>query len=80
METPPTPLFFFLPVYSMQKFPGQGLNLSHSSDNAESLTTRPPGILKHTNISISSVYLRRMHIFNFIGINFENGGAFVVSF
>ena len=26
----------------MQKFPGQGLNPSHSSDNARFLTTRPP--------------------------------------
>ena len=27
----------------MQKFPGQGLNLHHSSDNVGSLTTRTPG-------------------------------------
>ena len=27
----------------MQKFPGQGLNLSHSSDNTTSLTAKPPG-------------------------------------
>ena len=27
----------------IQKFPGQGLNPSHSSDNTESLTARPPG-------------------------------------
>ena len=27
----------------MQMFPGQGLNLHHSSDNVGSLTTRPPG-------------------------------------
>lgn len=27
----------------MQKCPGQGLNPRHSSDNAESLITRPPG-------------------------------------
>ena len=27
----------------MQKFPGQELNPSRSSDNAGSLTTRPPG-------------------------------------
>ena len=43
--------FFFLPFYlfvgwffglahGMQKFPGQGSNLSHSSDNSTSLTTR----------------------------------------
>lgn len=30
--------FFFGPTYSMWKFPGQGLNLHHSSDSAESLT------------------------------------------
>lgn len=27
----------------MKKFPGQGLNLSHSNDNANSLTARPSG-------------------------------------
>ena len=27
----------------MQKFPDQGLNLGHCSDNVESLTTRSPG-------------------------------------
>ena len=27
----------------MRKFPGQGSNLRHSSDNAGSLTARPPG-------------------------------------
>ena len=27
----------------MWKFPGQGLNPSHSSDNAKSITARPPG-------------------------------------
>ena len=30
-------------THDMQKFPGQGSNPSHSSDNTESLTTRPPG-------------------------------------
>jgi len=35
--------FFFGYTCGMQKFPGQGLNLSHSSDNTESLTPRPPG-------------------------------------
>ena len=40
---------FFGHTHSMQNFLGQGLNLSHSSDNGshsdnmESLTTRPPG-------------------------------------
>ena len=34
-------LFFF--SHGMQKFPGQGLNLSFSSDNVKSLTARPPG-------------------------------------
>jgi len=29
-------------AHSMQKFPGQGSNPYHSSDNALSLTTRPP--------------------------------------
>ena len=30
-------------TYPMQKFLGQGSNLYHSSDNTESLTTKPPG-------------------------------------
>ena len=34
--------FFFGHTCSMQMFLGQGSNLSHSSDNAESLTARPP--------------------------------------
>jgi len=35
--------FFFLGnAHSMGKFPGQGSNLSHSSNNAETLTSRPP--------------------------------------
>ena len=35
--------FFFGCTCGMWKFLGQGLNLSHGSDNAESLTARPPG-------------------------------------
>ena len=35
--------FFFGSTCSMRKFLGQGLILSHSSDNAKSLTIRPPG-------------------------------------
>ena len=35
--------FFFGRSRSMRKFPGQRSNLSHSSDNAESLTAGPPG-------------------------------------
>ena len=34
---------FFCHAHSMQKSLSQGLNLSHSSDNTKSLTTRPPG-------------------------------------
>ena len=36
----PNFLFFFCRglTQGMQKFPGQGLNLSHSSDNAQSVT------------------------------------------
>ena len=30
-------------IHGMQKFSGQGLNPSHSSDNARSSTARPPG-------------------------------------
>ena len=33
---------FFGHVYGMHMFPGQGLNLSHSSDNVKSLITRSP--------------------------------------
>ena len=40
-------LFFFLLFFGhargMWKLPGQGLNLSHSTDSAESLTPRPSG-------------------------------------
>ena len=35
--------FFFDHTYGMQNFPGQVSNLCHNSDNAGSLTTRPPG-------------------------------------
>ena len=35
--------FFFCCTLSIWKFLGQGLNPSHSSDIAGSLTTRPPG-------------------------------------
>lgn len=35
--------FCFGHAYSIHKFPGQGWNLSHKSDNTESLTARPPG-------------------------------------
>lgn len=34
-------------VLGMWKFPGQGSNTSHSSDNSESLTTRPPRDFHH---------------------------------
>ena len=36
-------LFVFGHTHSMQKLPGQGTNLCHSSDNAGSLTARPSG-------------------------------------
>ena len=35
-------LFLFCHTHGMQKFPNQGSNLRHRSDNAVSLTTRPP--------------------------------------
>ena len=51
--------FFFCHVLGMQKFPGQKLNLSHSSENAESLIARPQGnagrlmrACTHTHINI----------------------------
>ena len=37
-------LFFF---FIWLKFPGQGSNLSHSSDNAEHLTAKPPGNFRY---------------------------------
>ena len=36
-------LFFFGQACVMLKFPGQGSNLHHSSDNTRSITTRQPG-------------------------------------
>ena len=36
-------IYLSLCTCDVWKFPGQGLNLSHSSDSAGSLTTRPPG-------------------------------------
>ena len=44
-QLPPYLFFFiyFACTHSMWKFPGQGSNLCHSSDNAESLTTKSPG-------------------------------------
>ena len=35
--------FFFWPHLWHETFPGQGSNPNHSSDNAKSLTARPPG-------------------------------------
>ena len=35
-------VFFFGCAHDMYKLPGQGLNPCHSSDNAKSLTVRPP--------------------------------------
>ena len=35
--------FLFGCTHSMQNFPGQGSNQSHSSDNTESLSASPPG-------------------------------------
>lgn len=39
------PFLSFLPscTYSVQKFPGQGLNVYHSSENTKSFTAMPPG-------------------------------------
>ena len=48
-------LFFFCHTHSMQKFPIQGWNLSHTSDlshsndNAKSLTAKPPGNSSNQN-------------------------------
>ena len=46
--------FFFGLVHVMGKFRGQGRNQSHSSYNATSLTTRPPG---NSNQSILTVLI-----------------------
>ena len=40
-------LIFFGCARGMRNFPGRGLNLSHSSDSAESLTARPPELQKY---------------------------------
>ena len=47
-------IFFFLfgLACCMWKFPGQGLNLCHSSDNARSLTLRHRGTLGTCNFSL----------------------------
>ena len=51
---------FFAHTHSMWIFPGQesnpshGSNLSHSSDNAESLTTKPPGNFKRELVTATS--------------------------
>ena len=41
------------PARGMEKFPGQGWNLSHSCDNAKSLTTRPP---ENTSLDFKLVF------------------------
>ena len=52
-------LFFSLlfgHAYGMPKFPGQGSDPSHSTwvcDNAESLTSKPPGELGMVNFYVS---------------------------
>ena len=59
-------------THSMRKFPGQGWNPSHSSDNTESLTARSPGnsicfclyLAFSPGISVSSL-LRRIPIIGF---------------
>ena len=40
---PQTTFYFFGHTHSMSKFLGQRWNLCHNSDNAGSLTSRPPG-------------------------------------
>ena len=50
--------FFFGCAHGMWKFPGQGLNQSHSSDNTESLTTRLPGKLQDCTFMQRSQSLR----------------------
>ena len=39
--------FLFSAACIIRKFPGQGSNPSHSSDNANSLIARPPGNFHH---------------------------------
>ena len=46
-------------AYGIQKFPGQGLNPSHSGDDAASLTSRPLGNSKENNI----VYVKILFMF-----------------
>ena len=56
--------FFFLAMLSeaYKSSGGLGLNLSHSSDNVESLTPKPPG-----NSSISSLYAF-LHMFSVLEV------------
>ena len=61
--------FFFGPTHSMWKFPGQGLNLHHSSDSAESLTywaTRelPENSLIHTSWYIGKPAFKKKGYWN----------------
>ena len=44
--------FYFGYAHNTQKFPGQGSNPHHSSDNARSSTARPPGNSKCNNFNI----------------------------
>ena len=59
-------LFVFGQTHGMWKFLGQGLKLSHSSnpshssDNAESLTVRPPGNSKQNFLNLQ-VLLKVFH-------------------
>ena len=52
----------------MQKFPGQGLNVSHSSDNAESLTARTPGHSQSTNFRFQLLKKGRRKASRWLGV------------
>ena len=53
---------FFSRAGSKQKFPGQGSNLCHSSDNAEFLSARPPG--SSNNFSLDFCFLNQVWWYN----------------
>ena len=56
--------FLAMPKSHRSSFPGQGQYLSHSSDNARSLTTRPPGrSLNNLNSQMNLIFLYILEVF-----------------
>ena len=61
---------FFGCTHNVQKFPGQGSNLSHSSDNSGPLTARPPTIsTPHPQLEAHRTMrtqFQRVHLIKFV--------------